>query len=455
VRNRDYRIDYDLGKVTLIKQPGPGDQVNVDYSYAPLFQQAGRTLLGSAFSYEGRDKHFGGAFLYESKGAQDLRPRLGEEPSRVLIGDLNTEWRFRPGWMTRIVDRMPGIRTTAPSEFNISAEAGLSLPNPNTRNEVFIDDMEGVRDAVSLALDPLHWRHTSLPQRMVGGFPDSIQRYQKNVEVRWYSPLNAVKERDLKPSLTDAQGAQNTRQVLALSIPKRPADWPDPVQPLWAGLTYVLDPVGVDLSKSQFIDLWVDDFADHHDGSIAQDAARPGLPRQAACRYRIVSEDAMPAPNILPNNVLDTEDQSPQDGQLTVTDEKNEDTGIDQKLDSDGESPAKVPDLTTVFPGDPNGDDFAQPASTGFTDIDPRKWERINGSEGNKNVLPVPDTEDLNGNGLMDFPSITSSTRSISVIRARRTRTSSPTWRASSTTTRTPASRCRSTTAGDAFASDR
>ena len=42
-------------------------------------------------------------------------------------------------------------------EFNVQAEAGMSFPNPNTKNEVFVDDMEGVRDAVSLSLTPERW----------------------------------------------------------------------------------------------------------------------------------------------------------------------------------------------------------------------------------------------------------------------------------------------------------
>src|SRR6185295_3645745 len=85
--DKDYRVDYDLGRVTLIRQLGPSDQLDIDYSYAPLFQQAGRTLIGNAFRWEGREKSVGGAFLYESRGAQDLRPRLGEEPSQAVIGD--------------------------------------------------------------------------------------------------------------------------------------------------------------------------------------------------------------------------------------------------------------------------------------------------------------------------------------------------------------------------------
>ena len=115
-RDVDYRIDYDLGRVTMIRALRPEDQLNIDYSYAPLFQQAGKTLIGNAFRWEGRDLNFGGAALYESKGAQDLRPRLGEEPSRCVIADLNSEWRMHPFFLTHLVDMLPGVRTSQPSE---------------------------------------------------------------------------------------------------------------------------------------------------------------------------------------------------------------------------------------------------------------------------------------------------------------------------------------------------
>src|SRR6185436_15114268 len=165
VKDRDYSVDYDLGRITLKRQLGPTDQLSIDYSYAPLFAQASKTLIGSAFRLEGRDRSLGGAFLYESKGAQDVRPRLGEEPSRTWITDLNGEWRLKPFFLTRLVDRLPGVRTTTPSELNIQAEVGMSFPNPNTRNEVFVDDMEGSRDAVSLSLTPDRWRWSSVPRR--------------------------------------------------------------------------------------------------------------------------------------------------------------------------------------------------------------------------------------------------------------------------------------------------
>src|SRR5262249_1389548 len=240
---------------------------------------------GSAFRLEGRDKSLGGAFLYESKGAQDLRPRLGEEPSRTLITDLNTEWHFKPSFLTRLADALPGVRTTTPSEFNVQAEGGMSFPNPNTRNEVFVDDMEGVRDAVSLALTPDRWRWCSVPskpQTVVDGAainPTSIytlrdQLHLKNTEIHWFTPVNTrgnsadnelVHERDLRPQLPEGLGALNVRTVLAISIPRTPSDFTPGIDKMWAGLTYSLDPVGIDISRSQFIEVWVDDWNNHHD----------------------------------------------------------------------------------------------------------------------------------------------------------------------------------------------
>jgi hypothetical protein len=414
VRDRDYSIDYDIGKLTLKKQLGPADQLNVNYSYAPLFQSAGRTLIGSDFRIEGREKHLGAALLYESSGAQDLRPRLGEEPSRSLIGDLNTEFTFHPDWVTRLVDRLPGIRTTAPSDFHVQAEMGASFPNPNTKDQVYIDDMEGVRDAVSLSMAPELWRHSSIPSRLINGsavsfLDQTLLPGQRNAEIRWYYPTSAVKERDLNPTLTDAQGGGNSRQVLALSVPRRPTknvnNTPGSEDTLWTGLTYVLDKVGLDLSRSQFIDLWVDDFNDYHGGARVPRVR--GRNVKLHIDLGVVSEDQMRAPDEPPNGRLDTEDLPPFDGQLTVAGGVNEDTGEDGRLNPDesgygSNDPADWRDLTTAGPGDPEGDDFGTVDESYKEPLDARRYRRTNGTEGNKNLFPYPDTEDLNLNHNLD-----------------------------------------------------
>src|SRR5262249_37543699 len=49
-REQDYRINYQTGEVDLLspKAKSGGSNLNIDYSYAPLFSQASRTLVGSA-----------------------------------------------------------------------------------------------------------------------------------------------------------------------------------------------------------------------------------------------------------------------------------------------------------------------------------------------------------------------------------------------------------------------
>jgi len=426
-RGTDYDVDYDLGRITLKRQLGPADQLNVDYSYAPLFQQAGRTLLGSAFRLEGRERSLGGAFLYESRGAENLRPRIGEEPSRSLIGDLNGEWGFHPSWMTRMVDILPGIRTTAPSELHVQAEVGASFPNPNTRNEVYIDDMEGVRDAVSLTLDPLRWRWSSVPNKADRLDPDGVARQQSpvtsvpkysNAELHWFSPSGGVvQEEDLKPTLPKEQGGQATRTVMGLSVPRRPLTAADD-DSLWAGLTYVLDPQGLDVSRSQFIELWVDDFNDHHDPGTPSPRVR-GQHVKLHIDLGKVSEDQMRAPDVPPDLQLNTEDKLPRDGQLDVTDKNNEDTGLDGMTDEEEKTAIPVRDtvvngrpislyrdLVTSNAADPQGDDFKAPDlpndSASPEALDARRYVGSNGTESDKNVFPYPETEDVIPNGNLD-----------------------------------------------------
>jgi hypothetical protein len=401
-RDRDYTIDYDLGRLTLKRVLGPSDQLGVNYSYAPLFAQAGRTLIGSAFKLDGRDRTLGGAFMYESKGAQDLRPRLGEEPSRTVIGDLNTDVTVRPGFLTRMVDALPGVRTTVPSEMRVQAEVGASFPNPNTRNEVYVDDMEGARDAVGLTMDPLRWRPASVPRvndplstnGLVSGIPG-----RRFAELRWYTPVGGpVNEKDLKPNLSTAQGAENDRNVLALSLPRRPTT-SAPTDLLWTGLTYVLDPSGLDLSRSQFIEMWVSDFNDHHNPAAPQPRVR-GRNVRLHVDLGTVSEDQQRAPDQAPNRKLDREDRN-NDGQLSVDDE---DTGYDGAFTADGEGP--ILDLVAASSEDPSGDNFASASGSSndaLENLDPSRYLRINGTEGNYTLFPYLDTEDLNGNGNLEI----------------------------------------------------
>src|SRR5205085_3533202 len=172
----------------------------------------------------------------------------------------------------------------------------------------------------------------------------------------------------------DAQGAQNYRQVLCLSLPNTDSTNIVTGAHMWSGLTYPLDAAGIDLSRSQFIELWVND------------RVEPRV-RDQHVRLHIdvgtVSEDEMRSPDGPPNGLLDTEDRNDggliRDNQLTVNGTINEDTGYDGRTSrQEAEGGQSVRNLTTASGADPEGDDFKSPDTRSYKEVDPRAWKVTN-----------------------------------------------------------------------------
>jgi cell surface protein SprA len=164
----------------------------------------------------------------------------------------------------------------------------------------------------------------------------------------------------------------------------------------------MLDPEGLDLSRSQFIELWVNDFKDQ---ALVRD-------RHVMLHVDLgaMSEDRMPSPDQPPNGRLDTEDRIGDDNVLVL----EEDTGLDGLVNPDSNRTVDlvtsgVSTLNGDHSGDPGGDDFYPPNEIVTREpakaIDPRYWVSVNGAEKNSTINPVPDTEDQNLNGALDVKS--------------------------------------------------
>jgi len=394
-RDTDYRIDYDTGQITFNRVPGPDQVVTVDYSFAPGAGQVQRTLLGFSTSYNpSADLSFSSSLLYEKKGAQEDLVKLGEEPATTLLGDLSTVLAFRPVWMTQLTNKVPGIHTSQQSALNIQGSVSTSVPDPNTKGEAFVDDMEGNRESNTVPLSRTQWFWSSVPVP-----PSGIQdtTTADHARIQWYNPVGdgnpaAVKEHDLKPVLRDDEGGKTQRQVLAIDVKAAPWDSSLTSQS-WTGITLPLATVGQDLSRVQYFEVWINDFRRDHTKTVGK----------LHLDFGRVSEDAFWDPNHPPNGKLDTEDKN-RDGKLDRPTENGvptpeyEDTGLDGLLDP-GKIPAH-PELTEPGSGsDPNEDDYAYNANTARDD-----YSKINNTEGNSLDDPNarPDTEDLNRDGGLD-----------------------------------------------------
>ena len=352
-RGTDYTIYYPAGQLTILAEEAkePEAKVTVEYDYKPFGIGGAKTLLGARGVYNWSDKvRLGTTWMYQSKGTPDDRPRLGEEPSRAVVGDVNLSADFTPEFMTRAVDAIPFIDTDAESRLRVSGEAAVSIPNPNTKGFVSVDDMEGARNTSMLGVSRRLWVPSSIPD-----VPE-IQPSDR-VKVSWYNPDRKVQEGDLHPDLPD-QEADDSHTVLEMAF----GDTAGPSS--WAGLMRLLSKTGNDYSEYQFVEMWIND-----GGPVAQSTGTFHID------LGTISEDFYPL--MSPDGELNTEDVDvPPNGF-----DADEDVGLDtvEGVDEDN------------VPGDDGDDDYR--FEYGSAD-----YSKINGTEGNERL----DTEDLNGNGYVD-----------------------------------------------------
>jgi hypothetical protein len=388
-KDQDYIIDYDSGQLTFTRPPGPEQVISVDYSFAPGISTVQRTLMGFSSSYSpSADFSLTSSLLYESRGAQELNPKLGEEPARSMVGDLASIMTFRPSWMTGLANLLPGVHTSAPSSLNLQGNAAVSLPNPNTKGVAYIEDMEGNRESNTVSLSRTGWMWSSIPVNTDAGQSPYSTLVSDHARLAWFNPTSVrggAKERDLKPVLTKEEGSDNEHMVLEMRVDSTNAI----TSGTWTGITQPLSRTGQDLSRTRFIEVWVNDKTTNHLATSAN----------LHIDFGRVSEDAFWERNNLPNHALDTEDRT--GGVADTKLDSGEDTGLDGLMDKD--EPGYDPNTNP----DPNGDDYQYDNSTNKDSngrIPAEDYSKINGTEGNATGIANarPDTEDLDQNGTLD-----------------------------------------------------
>jgi len=369
-RGVDYNINYEIGQITFISQEAmnPGANVSVDFEYAPFFMPEKKTLFGVAGQYKLFKKSMiSVAAMYRNETASDPRPRVGREPRKGFVWDSNFSFAFEPDFMTSMVDALPLIEADAISSLEFSGEIAQSMPNPNTRNQAFVDDFEGTLNYTDLTTRRGVWTTVSPPLLDNGDEAD----LRLKAKIWWYNPYDPVKISDIWPE-RDVRPQDDRQDVLDIEFfPNADSSSPDSS---WAGIMRPLYTGMADQSLSKFIEFWY-----LPDASVSS-----GAP-QMHINLGSISED------LNNNDELDAEDG---DNNNVFTPE--EDTGLDGLFD------VNEPGYDPGIPGgnDPNGDDW---------DYDPERdrydYSHINGTEGNRNDpdrLGRFDTEDINNNASLD-----------------------------------------------------
>lgn len=278
VNGQDYLIDYDVGLVTLLEPEGlfaanPEAVLRASWEQKPIFQVAPTSVFGLSARTRFGDR--GGVHalgLYQTEQALVNRPTLGMEPGAMLLGGVGGDLRFRTPFLDRAVARVPGLRSGEGTGLRVSGELAVSAPEPNTRGDVFLDDFDGTND-LAVSLLSSNWRLGSAPAQVDA----ASAALPPVVDVSTVARLTWQHSWIVESPVGDSAGVfegffpeQIDRQINVTGSPTRETalrlnlldqgygpGGVDPGVHRWRSITTVLSTTGLDLSRSEYLEVYV------------------------------------------------------------------------------------------------------------------------------------------------------------------------------------------------------
>lgn len=231
VENQDYRVDYNLGRVTILNQSILESQtpIKVSVESNTLFSVQTKTLIGSRFDYRvNRYINVGGTIMNLTERPLTQKINIGDEPiSNTMVG-VDGSIKKEVPFLTRLVDRIPLIDTKEKSMLQASAEYARIIPG--TARAIsgisYVDDFEGSQSAIDLRSFNT-WVMASIPKGQSALFPEAnlnndLRAGYNRAKLAWYviDPLfyqdNALTPGHIKDS--PMQSDQTMRQVFEQDV---------------------------------------------------------------------------------------------------------------------------------------------------------------------------------------------------------------------------------------------
>jgi hypothetical protein len=273
-RGLDYTIDYDIGTVTLTNAQAlfgaaGGADLRATWEQKPMFSIAPTSVFGATARYSlGPRGELNFVGLYQAEKTLMTRPQLGAEPGTAFLGGVSGRFDLGGALLDRVVGSIPGMRSNRLSSATLSGELAFSMPNPNRVGLAYLDDFEAL-DEIALRPRRQDWKLGSAPQSTDGDrgtLPFSLDAATAAPLV-WQHDFvqNGVPAGGLMPSrdidrTINVFGNELPEAVMWLTFGRGahdPSPLPDPGDPRrWRSITTVLSTTGTDMSRSEYIEFY-------------------------------------------------------------------------------------------------------------------------------------------------------------------------------------------------------
>ncbi len=257
-RDVDYEINYATGELRFKKSLPADADVKVNYEYRPIWSLAQKSLFGiraesKSSGSEYAEWKFGSSLFYRQEGMPESKISLGAEPFQRLIAEADLSYRYKPDFVTSLLDKIPGLRVQSPSAFAFAVEGAMSLPNPNTRGAAYLDDFESTTISQDISNRALLWQFASVPE----GKDTSSFAFER---LFWFNPSTRIRRDSIFGSGIGDEGSQyddylkiifTPSALYAESTPKRAS----PKRASWAGMMTCVSQSGLNLRDIENLEI--------------------------------------------------------------------------------------------------------------------------------------------------------------------------------------------------------
>ena len=203
----DYSVDYSAGEVTILNQSiiDAGTSVNVSLESNTDYGMQRKTMIGLNWEYDfSKDFQIGGTFQHLREQTLTSKVTMGSEPLNNLLWGLNLNWKKESQWLTNMLDKLPLLHLTAPSQISFTGEfaqlvAGQASGTQD--NASYIDDFENAKNGIDIS-EPKAWVLSSVPSM----FPEhsdktTLASGYNRARLAWYNidPLFTYRNSSLTP----------------------------------------------------------------------------------------------------------------------------------------------------------------------------------------------------------------------------------------------------------------
>ncbi|WP_338814264.1 cell surface protein SprA [Bernardetia sp. Wsw4-3y2] len=194
----DYTVDYQFGRVRILNEGvlASGKDITIQYERADLFSVQQRNIMGLDAEYIlNKDVKFSATLLHLNERPIITRVTTGLEPVRNTMIGATASIQKESGFLTRMIDAIPGLDTKEKSTITFRGEYAQLIPGENNvikRNggeaASYVDDFESSEIPYDLTRQPVTWKLGSTPRlfRPETGF-DGLNYSYKRAKLSWHT----------------------------------------------------------------------------------------------------------------------------------------------------------------------------------------------------------------------------------------------------------------------------